>query len=410
MFKRKLIVSCLSAAAVVSLAACSSSSSSSSGGASVSKGQSVSGGTIKIGLMTDLTGVSASGFTTTKQGVNAYIDYINGQGGVNGKKISIVLGDTTSSPTGALTAAQKLVQNDKVFAIIENSSVFYGAERYLLKAGIPVVGSAIDGPIWNDPKNTNLFAATGVGNPNYMGLAQGQYVKTRGVTSCAALGYSDSESAQKSATAFTKSCEAAGLKTGYLNTQVPSGTTDVGAIALAIKKSGANGLTMSLRPNTAFAVVGALKQLGVPMKSILLPAGYGSDLIASAAAVQAAQGVDFETLGYPAETHNAATDLRRANLTKVGATSPPTFGEQYGYLPAVGMVTGLKAAGSDLTQGNFTTKLRAVTDFTGDGLLPYKVNFSDYTPGTQCIAVAKLTGNVFVPVPGSPLCAGTKKF
>jgi branched-chain amino acid transport system substrate-binding protein len=409
MRNRKLIVSCLSVAVVAALTACSSSSSS-SGGGSVSKGQTATGSTIKVGLMTDLTGVSASGFTTSKQGVDAYINYINDQGGVNGKKITIVVGDTASTPTGALTAAQKLVQNDKVFGIIENSSVFYGAERYLLKAGVPVVGSAIDGPIWNDPKNTNIFAATGVPNPDYMALAQGQYEKSRGVTSCAALGYSDSVSAQKSATAFTKSCEAAGLKTGYLNVQVPSGTTDVGSIALAIKKSGADGITTSLRPNTAFALVAALKQLGVNMKSFLLATGYGSDLLVSPAAVQVAQGVDFETLGYPAETHNTATDLRRANLAKVGAASPPTFGEQYSYLPAVGFVTGLKAAGPNPSQGTFITKLRAVTDFTGDGLLPYKVNFSNYAPSTSCVAVTKLTGKVFVPVPGTPVCGPTKKF
>jgi branched-chain amino acid transport system substrate-binding protein len=406
--RKQLFVSCLSVAALVSLAACGSSSSGSSGG-STAKGQTVTGGTIKIGLVTDLTGAASSGFATTKQGVDAYIDYINGQGGVNGKKISIVLGDTTSSPTGALTAAQKLVQNDKVFAIIENSSVFYGAERYLLKAGVPVVGSAIDGPIWNDPKNTNLFAATGVPSPDYMVLAQGQYMKERKVTSCAALGYSDSESAQKSATAFTKSCEQAGLKTGYLNVQVPSSTTDVGSIALAIKKSGADGLTMSLRPNTAFALVGALKQLGVQMKSVLLAVGYGSDLLQSAGAVQVAQGVDFQSLGYPAETHNAATDLRRANLAKLGGASPPTFGEQYGYLPTVAMVEGLKAAGNNPSQGTFMTKMRAITDFDGNGLLPYKVSFSNYTPATACLAVVKLTGKEFVPV-GDPVCAATQKF
>ena len=49
----------------------------------------------------------------------------------------------TSTPTGALTAVQKLVQQDNVFAIVEDSSDFFGAEPYALQQGIPVVGSAI---------------------------------------------------------------------------------------------------------------------------------------------------------------------------------------------------------------------------------------------------------------------------
>jgi len=131
----------------------------------------------------------------------------------------------TSTPTGALTAVQKLVQQDNVFAIVEDSSDFFGAEPYALQQGIPVVGSAIDGPYWADPKDTNLFASVGVTNENYENAAQGQFMKSQGATKCASLGYSSSPSSALSAEGFIKSCEAAGLKSGYLNTQFPSPVT-----------------------------------------------------------------------------------------------------------------------------------------------------------------------------------------
>jgi branched-chain amino acid transport system substrate-binding protein len=408
MRKGMLIATCLSVAVVTGLSACSSSksggASGSGSGAAVGSTKGTSGD-LKVGLLSDFTGAASSGFTTTKQGVEAYINSINDAGGVNGQKIDLVEGDTTSTPTGALTAVQKLVQNDKVFAIIENSSVFYGAENYALKKGVPVVGSAIDGPIWFDSKNTNLFNSAGIYPSDTVPLSQGQYEKKKGVTGCASLGYSDSVSAQDSAKGFVQSCEAAGIKTAYLNVQVPSSTTDVGSIALAIKNSGADGISTSLRPNTSFALVAALKQLGVNVKSFLLLTGYGSDLLASAPSVQVAQGVDFSTLGYPAETSNAATDLRKANLAKVGAASPPTFGEQYGYLAAVAFVDGLKAAGANPSQSSFISKMRAITDFDGEGLLPFKVNFGDYNPATSCTTVSVLTGKTFVPDKDTPLCA-----
>jgi len=175
---RRRISGCavLLVAAGTALAACGSSGS--SGGSSAGSSPASSGSkTIKIGVVTDLTGVASSGFTTDVKGIQAYVNRINAAGGVNGYKIAYVVGDTTSTPTGALTAVQKLVQQDNVFAIVENSSDFFGAEPYALQQGIPVVGSAIDGPYWGDPKDTNLFAAVGVVNEHYTSVASGQFVK-----------------------------------------------------------------------------------------------------------------------------------------------------------------------------------------------------------------------------------------
>src|SRR5258708_9542751 len=113
--------------------------------------------TITIGFVTDLTGVASSGFLTSKLGIDAYLNRINAAGGVNGYKIRYVLADDTSTPTGALTAVQKLVQQDNVFAIVEDSSDFFGAAPYTLQQNIPVVASAINGPYWRDPKATTIL-------------------------------------------------------------------------------------------------------------------------------------------------------------------------------------------------------------------------------------------------------------
>src|SRR5258708_21990297 len=114
-------------AACTALAACGSSGSSSapSPGASQSTGGSK---TITIGFVTDLTGVASSGFLTSKLGIDAYLNHLNATGGVDGYKIKYILADTNSTPTGALTAVQKLVQQNNVFAIVENSSDFFAAE------------------------------------------------------------------------------------------------------------------------------------------------------------------------------------------------------------------------------------------------------------------------------------------
>jgi branched-chain amino acid transport system substrate-binding protein len=288
-------------AACTALAACSSSgSSSSSSSPSPASSTSAAPTTITIGFVTDLTGVASSGFLTSKLGIDAYVNRINAAGGVDGYKIKYILADTGSTPTGALTAVQKLVQQDNVFAIVENSSDFFGAEPYALQQGIPVVGSAIDGPYWGDPKDTNIFASVGVTNENYTSIAAGQFMKSQGATKCASLGYASSPSSALAAAGFVKSCQLAGLKSGYLNTQFPFGSTNVGPIALAMKAAGVDGLFMPTVPSTSFALVVALHLLGVKLKAVLLPTGYGGDLLGSKPAVEAAQGVDFETIGAPA--------------------------------------------------------------------------------------------------------------
>ncbi|MCW2524186.1 MAG: transporter substrate-binding protein [Frankiales bacterium] len=362
------------------------------------------GAPIKIGVLTDSTGVAASGFQTTEIGIKAYANSVNAAGGVNGQKITYVMADSQSTPAGALTAVQKLVQTDKVFAMINVSSDFYGAETYALKQGLPVIGGSFDGPEWSDPKNTNLFAAQGVSDVNAVYSNLGQYFKAQGVTSCGSVGYASSPSAQKAATGALKSCEAQGLKGGYVS-QVTFGSTDVGPIALAMKAAGVDGVYMPVVPNTGFALAGALRQVGVQPKSFLLATGYGSDLLASSAAVTAAQGFDFSSSLEPVEMNTPATQVMVKNLAAVGFTQTPTFAIQTAYAAMAGFVHGLKVAGANPTQASYMKALRGVTDFDVDGLMdPIKVNFSNYSPDETCSWIVKLQGKKFVPQPKIPYC------
>jgi branched-chain amino acid transport system substrate-binding protein len=423
---RTLAVIVAATAFAVTMTACSSSNKAdsspstnagSTGGASSSSSSSsgAAGTPIKIGVLTDSTGVASSGFTTTEKGIKAYVDSVNADGGVNGQKITYVMGDTASTPAGALTAAQKLVQSDKVFAIVEVSSDFFGAEPYLLKQGVPVIGGAFDGPEWTVQSNTNLFSSIGVTDFNTVSSVNGEYMKMRGVTNCGSMGYSSSKTAQASAIAGNKSCVAAGLKATYLNNQIPFGSTDMGAIALAIKAAGVDGMMVPVVPATAFALAAALKQIGVKLKSYLLLTGYGGDLLASSAAVAAGQGYEFSSVGQPIEANTPATQKFAAALAKVGVTGPPTFAEQHAYIGMAAFVAGLKAAGANPSQKAFLTAMRGVKGFDGDGLLsPAKIDFDNYAAGgtggsviANCIFVAELNGTKFTPVSGTPLCGKT---
>jgi branched-chain amino acid transport system substrate-binding protein len=407
---KRLIALGVSIGTCLAVAACSSSGSSNSAGGSSS--DTAGAKSITIGLLTDSTGPASAAHVDDQAATQAYFDYVNAHGGVNGVQLKLKVADTTSTPTGAQTAAQKLVQDDKVFAIVEDSLLFFGASPYLVKSGVPVVGSGIDGPEWFQKSNTNLFTPEGqvFNTTQYYPQADGEYMKARGVTSCAAVGYAGQPSSSHAATGFTNACKDVGLKVGYLNTQVPIGSTDIGPIALAIKASGADGIALEMQESTSILIMTRLGQLGVHPKSALLAEGYGPALLDNEANRQAAQGIDFSTVGYPDEVDNAATKLRRTILTAGGLKMPPSPGSQYSYLNALTLVDGLKAAGATTSQTTFISKLRAVTDFDADGLLPGKTDFSASAPTTSCLTIVRLTGDKFVPMQPLPLCAPEKKF
>jgi branched-chain amino acid transport system substrate-binding protein len=394
-------------AACTALAACSSSGSSGAG-SGTNPGASKS---ITIGFVTDLTGVASSGFLTSKLGIDAYLNHLNAAGGVNGYKIKYILADTNSTPTGALTAVQKLVQQNNVFAIVENSSDFFGAEPYALAQGIPVVGSGIDGTYWGDPKKTNIFDAAGPTNEDYELAAQGTFMKSQGVTKCASLGYAGSPSSALAAQGFVVSCQKAGLKSAYLNTQFPFGSTNVGPVALAMKAAGVDGLFLPTVPSTSFALVEALHLLGAHLKAVLLPTGYGGDFTSSPAAVAAGQGLDFEPIGLPAQANTPGTRQRAADLAAVGVTTDPTFAEQFDFLVLTAFVAGLRAAGANPTRQSFMAAMSKITNFNAEGLLaPPPVNFRNYTPTTGCLDLVTLKGPKYVLLPNMPVCGPDVKF
>ncbi len=81
---------------------------------------SASGGApIKIGVAIGLSGASTANLAQDQKiGVSLAEKYINDKGGVNGRKIQLVIQDTGSDEAGAIAAFNALIDNDKVVGIV----------------------------------------------------------------------------------------------------------------------------------------------------------------------------------------------------------------------------------------------------------------------------------------------------
>lgn len=79
-------------------------------------------GTIKIGTVQPLTGGGALFGLATKNGIAMGLEDFNAKGGVNGKKIELIVYDSTTKPPVAATLAQRLIYEDKVPLILGSGS------------------------------------------------------------------------------------------------------------------------------------------------------------------------------------------------------------------------------------------------------------------------------------------------
>jgi len=95
---------------------------------------------IKIGAFFALSGPGANIGTPTKLVAQMVVDKINKEGGINGRSIELVIGDTESDPAKAAVIAKKFVFSDKVAAIIGPTSTGEGmsVKKIVEEAGVPI--------------------------------------------------------------------------------------------------------------------------------------------------------------------------------------------------------------------------------------------------------------------------------
>ncbi len=74
-----------------------------------------------IGVSAAMTGPVAAGYAPIVETMKAYLDHVNARGGINGKLVRVIILDDQAQPSRAATNAKKLVDQDKVHLLVNNS-------------------------------------------------------------------------------------------------------------------------------------------------------------------------------------------------------------------------------------------------------------------------------------------------
>lgn len=96
---------------------------------------------ILVGITGPQTGPVAE-YDKPRKGIQAYFNYVNENGGVLGRKLKLVAYDDQYQPAKTISGVQKLVGDDKVFALLFpiGTSNISAIQSYAVNSGIPIVG------------------------------------------------------------------------------------------------------------------------------------------------------------------------------------------------------------------------------------------------------------------------------
>ena len=123
---------------------------------------------IKLGISSPKTGSAGLVYGKVPGAMKAYFDYINANGGVNGRKITLISHDDGYNVRRAATQTTKLVLNDRVFAIVGALGTATHRNAYkaanLAKNNVP---SLFVNSGFSEFANKALFPTTFPGLPSY---------------------------------------------------------------------------------------------------------------------------------------------------------------------------------------------------------------------------------------------------
>lgn len=104
-------------------------------------GPALAGDTYVVGITAALTGPPASTYAPAIEGLRIYVDRMNAAGGVNGKKINLVIEDDSAQPSKAAANAKKLITEDNQILMLNASlsSTYAPVIAEAKAAGIPLL-------------------------------------------------------------------------------------------------------------------------------------------------------------------------------------------------------------------------------------------------------------------------------
>src|SRR5882762_1715666 len=353
---------------------------------------------IKLGQTMPYSG-PLSGFITLAKAEIAYFQMINNQGGVNGRKITMISLDDGSSPPKTVEQTRKLVEEDQVLAISGSLGTATNAavQKYLNTRKVPQLFLASGASRWNDPKN---FPYTMTLTPIYTAEASiyAAYVLKEVKDPKVAVLYQNDDFGKGFRDRLGD--KAASIMVREVSYEVTDATVDSQMIDLASTK--ANVFLNITTPKFAVQAIRKAHELGwKPVQFIDNPAA-SIGVVMRPAGIEASKGIisaafvkDPTDPQYRDDPEFQTWVAWMKKYYPAGSLEDPQ--NVVGYVQAQAMVQVLKQCGDDLTRENVMRQAANLKDFHPAMLLKgINMNTSptDYQPMEE-MALQRFNGERF---------------
>ena len=247
-----------------------------------------------MGAISTQTGPLAGNAAPVIYGEKAYFDYINAEGGVNGRKIDYTYAlDDGGNPSQFTQLADDLVNQDHVFTVTGVASLFF-SPNVLVESKTPTYGYNVTAN-WAGPPN--LFAAGG-SVPYLPSIApQVAYVAGRAAraTKIGMVAYGVAASAA-ACQAADEGLTAAGYDVAYTDFKVAYPGTTVATDVQRMKQAGVNFVLTCMEVQGNVNMARAIQQYGLKTSQLWLNGNDQSTLNQNESLMQ---GVYFYTAHVP---------------------------------------------------------------------------------------------------------------
>jgi ABC-type branched-subunit amino acid transport system substrate-binding protein len=202
---------------------------------------------IRVGIITSATSpVGGNAFTGPRDGAKAYFDRLNARGGIDGRKVEVRTCDDGGSGVGNNECVHKLVDEDKVVALVATTALDYAGASQVSRARVPDIGGQPIGAAYDTyPHLYSIYGSLAPrdGEPGWDGKLYGgteiyrYFKREEGARTAAVVSYNQSSSSAY-ARLVTRGLKAEGYK--VVTEQVDFALPNFRAAAADIKEQGAD--------------------------------------------------------------------------------------------------------------------------------------------------------------------------
>ena len=326
---------------------------------------------ITLGMHTDLSGVAATYGVSSANGVKMRFDEANDAGGVNGRKINVIIEDQAYQVPKAVQACNKLINRDNVFAFVAalgtpmNNACF----KDQLAAGVPNLFPLSAARSMFEPYDRLKFygAATYV---DQIRSAVSYFVKEKSKKSICVM-YQDTDFGKEIVVGAETQTKQLGIKLAAISAHKPT-DQDFTASLTNLKAAGCDLVLMGTIVRDTIIPYVAARKMGWTDVDFVGSAAVYDGVVGAAQGMDGLYAMGLTEMPYSDSPVESVRKFVAAYKAKYNVD--PNIGAVYGYVAADLTVAGMKNAGADLTLDSFIKGLESIRNYQ-DSFKGPEVNF-----------------------------------